>query len=72
MKKNCVSSARRFEIPITDDVIAETPFYRPAPDSAEMKYMLARRKALGGFLPARIVKPAALKVPQLNDFSPNY
>jgi pyruvate dehydrogenase E1 component len=60
---------RRFEIPITDDVIAETPFYRPAPESAEMKYLLARRKALGGFLPARIVKPATLKVPTLDDFS---
>ena len=60
---------RRFEIPITDDVIAETPFYRPAPESAEVKYMLERRKALGGFLPARIVKPATLKVPQLNEFS---
>ncbi|HEV2327668.1 MAG TPA: pyruvate dehydrogenase (acetyl-transferring), homodimeric type [Verrucomicrobiae bacterium] len=60
---------RRFEIPITDDVIAETPFYRPSAESAEMKYMLARRKALGGFLPARIVKPAALKVPKLDDFS---
>ncbi|HXC36491.1 MAG TPA: pyruvate dehydrogenase (acetyl-transferring), homodimeric type, partial [Candidatus Acidoferrales bacterium] len=60
---------RRFEIPITDDVIAETPFYRPSPESAEMRYMLARRKALGGFLPARIVKPATLKVPQLNEFS---
>jgi pyruvate dehydrogenase E1 component len=59
---------RRFEIPITDDVIAETPFYRPAPDSAEIKYMLGRRKALGGFLPARIVKPATLKVPTLEQF----
>ena len=60
---------RRFEIPINDDVIAETPFYRPAPESAEIKYMLARRKALGGFLPARIVKPTTLKVPSLNEFS---
>jgi len=60
---------RRFEIPITDDVIAETPFYRPAPESAEIKYMMERRKALGGFLPARIVKPTTLKVPPLNEFS---
>ena len=60
---------RRFEIPITDDVIAETPFYRPSPESPETKYMLERRKALGGFLPARIVKPAALKVPSLEEFS---
>ena len=47
----------RFDIPITDDVIAETPFYRPPADSAEIKYLLERRKKLGGFLPARIVKP---------------
>ena len=59
---------RRFEIPITDDVIAETPFYRPSLESAETKYLLERRKALGGFLPARIVKPVTLKVPQLDDF----
>ena len=60
---------RRFAIPITDDVIAETPFYRPSDDSAETKYLLERRKALGGFLPARIVKPATLKVPAIDDFA---
>jgi len=38
----------RFKIPISDDVIAETPFYRPAPDSPETKYLLERRRALGG------------------------
>jgi pyruvate dehydrogenase E1 component len=58
----------RFEIPISDDVIAETPFYRPPADSVETKYLLERRKALGGFLPARIVKPVTLKVPTLMDF----
>ena len=59
----------RFEIPISDDVIAETPFYRPAPDSVETKYLLERRKALGGFLPARIVKPVVLDVPKLDAFA---
>jgi pyruvate dehydrogenase E1 component len=58
----------RFEIPVTDDVIAETPFYRPPADSVETKYLLECRKALGGFLPARIVKPATLKVPTLAHF----
>jgi pyruvate dehydrogenase E1 component len=53
---------------VDDDVIAETPFFRPAPDSVEMKYMLARRKALGGFVPARIVEPVTLDVPKLKDF----
>ena len=59
----------RFNIPISDDVIAETPFFRPAPDSAETKYLLERRKALGGFVPARIVKPVTLDVPKLDYFA---
>ena len=59
----------RFEIPITDDVIAETPFYRPSADSAEIKYLLERRRVLGGFLPARIVKPATPDVPKLDYFA---
>jgi len=59
----------RFDIPVNDDVIAETPFFRPAPDSAEMKYMLARRKALGGFIPARVVEPVTLDVPRREAFA---
>jgi pyruvate dehydrogenase E1 component len=43
----------RFGIPISDDEIAEAPFYRPAEDSAELKYLRQRREALGGFLPVR-------------------
>src|SRR5207247_4185348 len=46
----------RFGIPVADDVIAETPFYRPSPDSPEIRYLLERRKALGGFIPKRIVQ----------------
>ena len=37
----------RFDIPISDEEIAETPFYRPAPDSPEIKYLLERRKTAG-------------------------
>ncbi|HET9734962.1 MAG TPA: pyruvate dehydrogenase (acetyl-transferring), homodimeric type, partial [Burkholderiales bacterium] len=43
----------RFNIPIPDDKLAELPFYVPPPDSPEMKYLHARRQALGGFLPQR-------------------
>jgi pyruvate dehydrogenase E1 component len=59
----------RFEIPITDDVIAETPFYRPPADSVETKYLLERRQALGGFLPARKIAPVVLDVPKLDCFA---
>ena len=54
----------RFGIPINDEDVVETPFYRPAPDSAETKYLLARRQALGGFLPKRVVTAPALDVPK--------
>jgi pyruvate dehydrogenase E1 component len=60
---------KRFNIPITDDVIADMPFFRPAPDSVETKYLLERRKALGGFIPARIVKPTPITVPKLDQFA---
>jgi pyruvate dehydrogenase E1 component len=43
----------RFGIPVPDDRIAEAPFYRPAPDSEEITYLKARRRKLGGQLPAR-------------------
>ena len=33
-----------------------------------MKYLLARRKKLGGFVPARVVKPVTLEVPKLEAF----
>ncbi|HKW28045.1 MAG TPA: pyruvate dehydrogenase (acetyl-transferring), homodimeric type [Verrucomicrobiae bacterium] len=59
----------RFKIPISDDVIAETPFFRPPPDSPEIKYLLERRKALGGFLPARKVSAPPLDVPKLASFA---
>src|SRR6202042_1695662 len=59
----------RFDIPVSDDVIAETPFYRPSPESAEIKYLLERRKKLGGFLPARKFKPVVLDVPKLDYFT---
>ncbi|HMP83353.1 MAG TPA: pyruvate dehydrogenase (acetyl-transferring), homodimeric type, partial [Verrucomicrobiota bacterium] len=58
----------RFNIPISDDVIAETPFYRPPADSPEIKYLLERRKALGGFVPARHKTAKPLDVPPLEFF----
>jgi len=43
----------RFGIPIPDSAIKEMPFYRPAPDSEELKYLKQRREALGGLMPSR-------------------
>ncbi|MDP2962453.1 MAG: pyruvate dehydrogenase (acetyl-transferring), homodimeric type [Sulfurimicrobium sp.] len=58
----------RFNIPIADDQLSSVPLYRPAEDSPEMQYLKERRKALGGYLPARRQKAEALPVPSLKDF----
>ena len=59
----------RFKVPVSDDVIAETPFYRPPADSPEIKYLLERRKAVGGFVPQRILTAAPLDVPKREAFA---
>ncbi|WP_290871056.1 pyruvate dehydrogenase (acetyl-transferring), homodimeric type [Aquabacterium sp.] len=46
----------RFNLPIPDAELPKIPFYKPAEDSPEMKYLHERRKALGGYLPQRRVK----------------
>ena len=58
----------RFDIPVSDEEIAETPFFRPAPDSTERRYLVNRRKKLGGFLPQRTVSAKPLEVPKLDFF----
>jgi pyruvate dehydrogenase E1 component len=53
----------RFGIPISDEKVAEAPFYRPPDDAPEMQYLRERRKALGGSVPARMVRVEPLKAP---------
>jgi len=43
----------RFGIPIADEEVGQAPFYRPAEDSPEMRYLRERREKLGGYLPSR-------------------
>jgi len=60
----------RFNIPVTDEQIdAGVPFYKPAEDTPEMRYLHERRKALGGYLPHRRTKAEEkLAVPPLETF----
>jgi pyruvate dehydrogenase E1 component len=51
----------RFGIPISDEDIKETPFYRPSEESEEIKYLMNRRKVLGGFVPKREVRSEPIK-----------
>ncbi|MGE3273687.1 MAG: pyruvate dehydrogenase (acetyl-transferring), homodimeric type [Vicinamibacterales bacterium] len=51
----------RFGIPISDDQVADAPFYRPPADSAELKYMHERRAALGGPVPRRQARAEVIR-----------
>ncbi|HAT8180314.1 TPA: pyruvate dehydrogenase (acetyl-transferring), homodimeric type [Legionella pneumophila] len=59
----------RFNIPISDDKIADIPFYKPDDDSPEIKYIKKQREALGGYLPHRSTEIDHLKIPDLEEFS---
>src|SRR5712671_4639740 len=50
----------RFGIPINDEQLADTPFYRPSEDSREIQYLRARRQELGGYVPSRKVRSKPL------------
>jgi len=50
----------RFGIPMGDEEIAKVPFYRPAEDSEEIRYLRARREALGGYVPQRKARSVAI------------
>ncbi|PPE67046.1 pyruvate dehydrogenase (acetyl-transferring), homodimeric type [Caldimonas caldifontis] len=59
----------RFNIPIPDSELPKIPFYKPADDTPEMKYLHDRRKALGGYLPKRRPKSSeSFTVPSLDTF----
>ncbi|WP_455549952.1 pyruvate dehydrogenase (acetyl-transferring), homodimeric type, partial [Acinetobacter harbinensis] len=72
IKKMHIESLRyvrdRFNLPFDDEQLQELPLYRPGENSPEMKYLKARREALGGYLPARRKDSVALEIPALSVF----
>jgi pyruvate dehydrogenase E1 component len=59
----------RFNIPIPDSELSKIPFYKPADDTPEMRYLHERRQALGGYLPKRRAKAdESFTVPSLETF----
>lgn len=58
----------RFSIPITDEELPNIPFYKPSPESPEMKYLHQQREKLGGYLPTRVNEIEKLELPELHAF----
>ncbi len=59
----------RFSLPLSDEDVCALRFYKPDDASPEIKYLHARRNALGGHLPARPDAAPRLPVPALSGFS---
>ncbi|MBJ2119994.1 pyruvate dehydrogenase (acetyl-transferring), homodimeric type [Arthrobacter sp. MSA 4-2] len=71
MKKLTLEDLKAFRdhlrIPITDEQIDNDlynpPYYHPGPDAPEIKYLLERRRELGGFVPERRTKHTPVALP---------
>ena len=58
----------RLHLDISDAELedGEPPYYHPGPNSPEHKYLLERRRALGGSFPRRAVRPKKLQLPGID------
>ena len=59
----------RFAVPLSNEDVQKLRFVKPPEDSPEMKYLHARRQALGGYLPARAQKGAQLPAPKIESLA---
>jgi len=60
----------RFDMPFTDEQLEDVPYYRPADDSPELRYMKEQRDKLGGYMPVRRQKASQqLTIPGLDVFA---
>src|SRR5712691_6031491 len=55
----------RFALPLSDEDVVQLRFFNPGADSQEIRYLEARRKDLGGYLPLRTASSTRLAVPPL-------
>jgi pyruvate dehydrogenase E1 component len=62
-EQELIAFRARFNIPISDEAVAEAPFFKPPDDSPELQFLRKQRQEMGGALPARVVRCPALKTP---------
>ncbi|UCU93198.1 alpha-ketoglutarate dehydrogenase [Hydrogenophaga taeniospiralis] len=59
----------RFNLPLTDEQAKGLAFFKPADDSAEMRYLREHRAALGGAMPRRETTCAVVPVPAIDAYA---
>ncbi|MFN9766640.1 MAG: pyruvate dehydrogenase (acetyl-transferring), homodimeric type [Pseudomonadota bacterium] len=57
----------RFALPLKDEQVRALEFHLPDADSPELRYLHARRRALGGYVPARSAAAPRLPAPEAAD-----
>ncbi|TWT59842.1 pyruvate dehydrogenase (acetyl-transferring), homodimeric type [Rubinisphaera italica] len=68
-EKELINFRTRFGIPLNDEEVLKTPFYRFEEGSEEQEYLKKRREELGGYVPSRQPTEDKLNVPDLDAFS---
>jgi pyruvate dehydrogenase E1 component len=68
-KDALIAFRNRFNLPLSDEQATSLSFFKPAADSAEMRYLHERRQALGGYLPSRPTRSAPLAVPDIDSYA---
>ncbi|MEO8300023.1 MAG: pyruvate dehydrogenase (acetyl-transferring), homodimeric type, partial [Burkholderiales bacterium] len=67
-RDDLIAFRNRFDLPLSDEQAASLAFLKPADDSPEMRYLQARRAALGGHMPSRSSTAAVVPVPPLTKY----
>ncbi len=63
--KELIAFRDRLRLPISDKELEDDdpPYFHPGPKSKEIAYLIERRRALGGFVPRRVVRATAPPLP---------
>ncbi len=64
-----VAFVKQIDLPLSEQQAKDAQPYKPAADAPELQYMQARRKALGGYLPARSVPAIDFTAPTLDFYA---
>jgi pyruvate dehydrogenase E1 component len=67
-EQDLIDYRNRFDLPLSDEQAKGLAFYKPADDSAEMRYLHEHRARLGGSLPKRETTCDRLPVPALGSY----
>ena len=67
-EQDLIDYRNRFDLPLSDEQAKGLAFYKPADDSAEMRYLREHRARLGGSLPKRETSCDRLPVPALTSY----